>query len=74
ETAPAVVPAQDTAPASFRPIAEEVRELEYRRMREALEAAGGVQTRAAQLIGMPLRTFKFKARRYQLPRPRAARE
>ncbi|NMO19863.1 sigma 54-interacting transcriptional regulator [Pyxidicoccus fallax] len=71
---PAVVPAQDTAPASFRPIAEEVRELEYRRMREALEAAGGVQTRAAQLIGMPLRTFKFKARRYQLPRPRAARE
>ncbi|QSQ28453.1 sigma 54-interacting transcriptional regulator [Pyxidicoccus parkwayensis] len=71
---PAVAPAQGETPASFRPIAEEVRELEYRRMREAMEAAGGVQTRAAQLIGMPLRTFKFKARRYQLPRPRADRE
>ncbi|WP_240360238.1 sigma 54-interacting transcriptional regulator [Pyxidicoccus caerfyrddinensis] len=67
-------PAQGEAPGSFRSIAEEVRELEYRRMREALEATGGVQTRAAQLIGMPLRTFKFKARRYQLPRPRAPRE
>ena len=35
-------------------------------MLEALEAAGGVQTRAAQLIGMPLRTFAFKLKRYNL--------
>src|SRR5262249_36621956 len=44
-------------PASFKPIADEVRDLERRRMTEALEAAGGVQRRAAELIGMPLRTF-----------------
>jgi two-component system, NtrC family, response regulator AtoC len=35
-------------------------------MAEALEAAGGVQKRAAQLIGMPLRTFVLKLRQYGL--------
>ncbi|WP_224367498.1 sigma 54-interacting transcriptional regulator [Hyalangium versicolor] len=52
---------------SFRLLAEEVRELERQRMSEALEATGGVQTRAAQLIGMPLRTFTTKLRQYKLP-------
>ncbi|WP_395849815.1 sigma 54-interacting transcriptional regulator [Cystobacter fuscus] len=51
---------------TFRPLAEEVRELERQRMEEALEAAGGVQTRAAQLIGMPLRTFTFKRKQYKV--------
>jgi DNA-binding NtrC family response regulator len=50
----------------FRPLAEEVHELEQRRILEALEATGGVQTRAAQLIGMPLRTFAFKLKRYRI--------
>ncbi len=58
-------PAEETAPkTSFRPIAEEIRELERGRMIEALEAAGYVRTRAADLIGMPLRTFVFKCRQY----------
>jgi two-component system response regulator AtoC len=51
-------------PASFRPLAEEVEELEKRRMREALAAAGGVKTKAAQLIGMPIRTFTLKCKQY----------
>ena len=51
-------------PAGFRSLAEEVRELERRRMCEALAASGGVHTRAAKLIGMPLRTFAFKLKRY----------
>jgi DNA-binding NtrC family response regulator len=29
-------------------------------MEEALQAADGVQSRAAALIGMPIRTFSFK--------------
>jgi two-component system response regulator AtoC len=62
ETEPPNKPARRT----FRPLAEEVRELEQQRMREALEAAEWVQTRAAQLIGMPLRTFAFKLKRYKL--------
>lgn len=48
----------------FRPLAEEVRELECARMQAALEAAGGVQRRAAELIGMPVRTFSFKLKQH----------
>jgi DNA-binding NtrC family response regulator len=59
----APVPAQ-----TFRPIAEELRDLERRRMAEALEAVGGVQRRAAELIGMPLRTFVLKYKQYGLKR------
>jgi len=53
---------------SFRPLAEELRDLEQRRMAEALRAAGGVKRRAAELIGMPIRTFSWKLAQYRLPR------
>ncbi len=53
-------------PTRFRPIAEELRELERRRMIQALTAAGGVQTRAAELLRMPRRTFVAKMREYDL--------
>lgn len=46
------------APAgTFRSLEEEVRDLERMRITEALAATGGNQTRAAELIQMPLRTF-----------------
>jgi DNA-binding NtrC family response regulator len=51
---------------AFRPISEEIRELERKRMAEALDAARGVKTRAAQLIGMPIRTFTLKLKQYKL--------
>ncbi len=50
----------------FAPIADELRELERQRMLEALEAAGGVQTRAAALLSMPLRTFQLRFKQYGL--------
>jgi DNA-binding NtrC family response regulator len=50
----------------FRPIDEEVRELERTRMAAALAATDGNQTRAASLIGMPLRTFQTKVKQYGL--------
>jgi DNA-binding NtrC family response regulator len=59
-------PGPAAGPATFRPIAEELRELERRRMSEALRAAGGVQTHAASLIGMPIRTFTLKMKQYGL--------
>jgi len=65
-TAPPSSGASGLPSRTFRPLAEEIHELERQRMLEALEAAGGVQTRAAQLIGMPLRTFAFKLKRYNL--------
>jgi two-component system, NtrC family, response regulator AtoC len=58
------------APPRLRPIHEEIRELERARMGQALAAASGVQTKAAELIGMPLRTFVTKMRQYGLPRGR----
>jgi len=51
---------------AFRPIAEEVKNLESQRIREALEAAGGNKTKASQLIGMPIRTFTEKLKQYGL--------
>jgi two-component system, NtrC family, response regulator AtoC len=57
--------------AGFTPIADEIRELERSRMQEALERTGWIQTRAAELIGMPLRTFQQKVKHYGLTRRRA---
>ncbi len=50
----------------FRPIDDEVRELERARMVAALAVAGGVRNRAAELIAMPLRTFVTKLKRYSI--------
>lgn len=48
----------------FRPISEELRDLERQRIVEALDANDGVQTHAASALGMPLRTFTFRMRQY----------
>ncbi|MFP2934400.1 helix-turn-helix domain-containing protein [Pyxidicoccus sp. 3LG] len=61
-----VPPPRPEPPATFRKLDEELRELERRRMVEALQASGGVQKKAAQLIGMPLRTFVLKVKQYGL--------
>lgn len=53
-------------PASFRPLEAELREIERARMQEALIAAEGSQTRAAELLGMPRRTFFAKKKQYGL--------
>ena len=50
----------------FRPLEEELRELERTRIEEALQAARGNQTRAAALISMPLRTFMSKVKLHNL--------
>ncbi len=58
--------AVDNVPAKFRPLSDEVEELERTRMAQALMVAEGVKTKAAQLIGMPIRTFTHKLRHYKL--------
>ncbi len=52
----------------FVALEEEVRELEKLRMGQALEAAKGNQTAAAELLKMALRTFQAKAKAYGLRR------
>jgi two-component system response regulator AtoC len=50
----------------FRPIADEIRELERLRIVEALTETNGVQNQAAALIEMPLRTFVTKLKKYEI--------
>jgi DNA-binding NtrC family response regulator len=57
-------PAEAGEAPSFRSVREEIRELERSRIIAALNATGGNQTRAAELIGMPLRTFIGKLKTY----------
>jgi DNA-binding NtrC family response regulator len=67
--APPLLRSEPAAPAGeprFRPLADELRELEVTRIREAIAATGGNQTRAAGLLGMPVRTFFEKAKLYGL--------
>jgi DNA-binding NtrC family response regulator len=68
DASPEAATAHSMVPPSqaFRPIEEELAEIERRRMAEALDAAGGNQTRAAELIHMPLRTFQTKVKLYDL--------
>jgi two-component system response regulator AtoC len=61
------------AAASFRPIYEEIAELERARIEEALRETDGNLTRAAALIQMPLRTFHAKLREHGLSRTRGRR-
>ena len=67
---PAVAPAASPAAPGRKPAAlrDEVAELEKRRIAEALEAHGGHQANAAAAVGMPLRTFVAKLKRYALRR------
>ena len=59
-------PARDKETPRFRPLQEEIRELELRRISEAMRASGGNKTQAARLIKMPLRTFLNKLKRYAI--------
>jgi two-component system, NtrC family, response regulator AtoC len=55
----------------FRPLAEEIRDLEKRRMLEALESSGWNQTRAAGILQMPLRTFVTRFKQLDLGRQKS---
>jgi len=61
-----VPPDSEPAPVTFRPLSEEIAELERKRMAQAMTAADGIKVRAAKLISMPLRTFVTKHDKYGL--------
>ena len=61
-----VLSAGEPALVEFRPLSEEITELEKKRMAQALAASNGVKVRAAKLISMPLRTFITKHNKYGL--------
>ena len=51
------------------PLDDPKKEAERQRMLDALAACNGNQTRAAELLGMPRRTFVYKLEQYGIPRP-----
>ena len=52
--------------APMRRLADELQDIERQRMGEALGRTDGVKTRAAALIGMPIRTFNMKVKQFGL--------
>ena len=66
--APGAVPS--APPPSQRSLADDVTEIERRRIIEALEACGGNQSRAAESLGISRRTLISRMITFGLPRPR----
>ena len=67
------VAAAPVPPRAFRNIYDEIRELERDRISAALAATSGIRVRAAELIGMPLRTFVTKMKEHQIDVPSSVR-
>jgi two-component system response regulator AtoC len=65
---PAPSPAVD--PAQLKPVSSLV-ELEKQAILDALVRCAGNQSRAAELLGMPRRTFCKRLAEYKITRPRA---
>jgi len=63
---PTPAPAFAATPGAPRSLANEIAELERRRIVEALAAHRGNHSHAAKSIGMPLRTFFTKVKKYKL--------
>jgi two-component system response regulator PilR (NtrC family) len=55
-------------PAEGLDMEQVVADLEKSLMRDALEKAGWIQTKAAQLLGINFRSFRYRAKKYGLDR------
>jgi transcriptional regulator with PAS, ATPase and Fis domain len=64
---PTLPPAQPSAP---RTLAEDIGDIERRRIVEALDACAGNQSRAAEMLGISRRTLISRMIAFGLPRPR----
>jgi two-component system response regulator PilR (NtrC family) len=58
--------AQPTLPEGGLDLEQHVRDLERQYIAQALKKAGGVQVRAAELLGMSFRSFRYYAKKYNL--------
>jgi DNA-binding NtrC family response regulator len=67
----APVPAGGAPPAPPPAAGTSMREIERQAILDALARCAGNQTRAAEYLGLPRRTFCTRLREYNIPRPRA---
>ena len=61
-----VVPAAETLPVAGFDLEAHVKEIERGYIAEALRRAGGVQVKAAELLGMSFRSFRYYVKKYNL--------
>jgi two-component system response regulator PilR (NtrC family) len=67
ESAPRpAAPVPELFPAPGFDLEEHVKEIERNYIAQALERAGGVQVKAAELLGMSFRSFRYYAKKYNL--------
>jgi two-component system, NtrC family, response regulator PilR len=62
----ALAPPADPLPASGFDLEAHVKEIEMGYIAEALKRAGGVQVKAAELLGMSFRSFRYYVKKYNL--------
>ena len=62
---PAAAP-PDTLPVSGFALKAHVQDVERNYVAEALKRAGGVQVKAAELLGMSFRSFRYYGKKYNL--------
>ena len=60
------VPASDALPPSGFDLEAHVKEIERGYIAQALQRAGGVQVKAAELLGMSFRSFRYYVKKYNL--------
>ena len=73
EHLPPEIAGSEGAPPAGAGLRDEMLDLERRRIVEALERCDGNQTKAAELLGMPRRTFVKRLDEHGIPRPRKGR-
>jgi len=66
QPAAAAVAAVETVPGPGFDLEAHVQEIERGYIAEALRRAGGVQVKAAELLGMSFRSFRYYAKKYNL--------
>ena len=59
-------PTSDGLPESGFDLEAHVKEIERGYIAEALKKAGGVQVKAAELLGMSFRSFRYYVKKYNL--------
>jgi two-component system response regulator PilR (NtrC family) len=66
-TPPSLLPRLEVPPEGLD-LEQVVADLEKNLMQDALEKSGGVQAKAAQLLGINFRSFRYRAKKYGLDR------
>ena len=62
----AAPPPSEALPATGFDLEAHVKEIERGYIAQALEQAGGVQVKAAELVGMSFRSFRYYVKKYNL--------